>query len=313
MALRLEDRWIWDLWLAREGDAHHLFFLQAPRALGDPELRHAHATVGHAVSVDLRSWELLPDALAAGPAGAWDDRAIWTGSVLHHAGRWWMFYTGTSLEERGLIQRIGSAVSDDLIRWERTGDRPCIEADPRHYELYDPATPSWYEQAWRDPWVFFEPSDASFHALITARCASGPPAERGVIGHAVSDDLAEWRVEPPLHRPDGFGHLEVPQRIVRGDRALLLFSAMGTERVAGDGEAPHGGTFYCRGRGPLGPFERAARELCVDAAGSRYAGRLVEHAGRWWLLCWLQRDVNTGAFLGEISDPVEVDLDELVS
>ncbi len=48
--LRLEDRWVWDWWLADDGSRFHVFYLQAPKALGDQHLRHRNATVGHAVS-----------------------------------------------------------------------------------------------------------------------------------------------------------------------------------------------------------------------------------------------------------------------
>ena len=33
--LRLEDAWIWDSWIADDGERYHLFFLKAPRALED--------------------------------------------------------------------------------------------------------------------------------------------------------------------------------------------------------------------------------------------------------------------------------------
>jgi beta-fructofuranosidase len=55
----LDDRWIWDFWLADDGERHHVFFLQAPRSLGDPDRRHDHATIGHAVSDDLVAWTLV--------------------------------------------------------------------------------------------------------------------------------------------------------------------------------------------------------------------------------------------------------------
>jgi len=51
--LTLADRWVWDSWVADDVDDYHLFYLQAPRVLGDAGLRHVNATVGHARSRDL--------------------------------------------------------------------------------------------------------------------------------------------------------------------------------------------------------------------------------------------------------------------
>ena len=61
---RAED-WIWDSWIADDGERYHLFFLRAPRALRDPGLRHEAARIGHASSVDLTHWEVHDDALGA--------------------------------------------------------------------------------------------------------------------------------------------------------------------------------------------------------------------------------------------------------
>ena len=65
MTLKLEDKWVWDLWLAPEkvDGKWHIFFLQAPRSLVNPDLRHANATVGHATSPDLMDWNYVGTAL----------------------------------------------------------------------------------------------------------------------------------------------------------------------------------------------------------------------------------------------------------
>ena len=107
----------------------HVFFLHAPRSLGHPDLRHSHAQIGHAVSRDLRDWEVLPTALSPGPPGAFDDQATWTGSVLQAGGRWHMFYSGISTRDDGRVQRVGLATSEDLGTWER--QQVLVEADPR--------------------------------------------------------------------------------------------------------------------------------------------------------------------------------------
>src|SRR5919107_3609452 len=102
MTLRLPDRWVWDFWLVRDGTDYHAFYLQAPRSLGDPELRHLNASVGHAASKDLRHWRGLPDALSAGPAGGWGERAGWDRMVGPGKGRGAKFFTGGG-GERGAV------------------------------------------------------------------------------------------------------------------------------------------------------------------------------------------------------------------
>ena len=59
MVIALKDKWIWDSWYAKDGDTYHGFFLQADRALGDPDLRHFNVSQGHATSVDLVNWTHL--------------------------------------------------------------------------------------------------------------------------------------------------------------------------------------------------------------------------------------------------------------
>ena len=227
--------------MASHGDEVHVFYLQAPRSLGDPRARHRNATVGHAVSTDLRRWTVLPDALGRGPAGSFDDLATWTGSVLPHDGRWRMFYTGVSTVDDGMAQRIGMAESFDLVRWRRM-DAPPLAADPRWYEK--PGPPG--EEAWRDPWVFADETTGLFHMLITARSRSGPLDGRGVIGHASSPDLDVWAVGPPLSEPGEFTSLEVPQLVSVEGTWYVLFSAQAHDhsaaRLARPGVVAEGGT-----------------------------------------------------------------------
>ena len=223
MPLRLPDHWVWDSWLVEDGAYYHLFFLRASRALHDPLRRHRRASVGHAVSSDLRNWQLLPDALVHADSPAWDDLATWTGSAVQDpAGGWRLFYTGLSHAEHGLVQRIGVAVSDDLLIWRRVSDKPLLEADSRWYEKLDRV--GWLEEAWRDPFVFADPDGDGWHMLITARVPHDGPTARGVIGHARSADLVGWEIQPPLSEPAGFGQLEVPQVAMVDGQPLLVFS-----------------------------------------------------------------------------------------
>ncbi|HEV2921661.1 MAG TPA: glycosyl hydrolase family 32, partial [Actinomycetota bacterium] len=70
--LRLPGAWVWDFWLADDGDRYHLFFLFASRALQDEQRRHRRAAIGHAVSDDLRTWVQVGDVVTASEAPAFD-------------------------------------------------------------------------------------------------------------------------------------------------------------------------------------------------------------------------------------------------
>ena len=297
--LTLPDKWIWDFWIATDDD-YHVFYLQAPRSLGDPHLRHRSATVGHAVSSDLRDWRVLPDALQQGQPGSWDDIATWTGSIIRRDAVWYLFYTGTSHREDGRIQRIGLATSNDLTTWQRHGAQPLIEADDRWYET---GTTHWPEEAWRDPWVF--EADGTYHALVTARSNHGPPDGRGVIGHATSDDLLTWDVQPPLSQPGEFGHLEVPQVVDVGGECLLVFSCdhnrISDQRRRRRGEADDAVYTVTTGN-PLGPYEIRDAERSLPRG--LYSGRLIEQPdhGLVWL-AFIDHDPD-GTFVGALSDPI---------
>jgi beta-fructofuranosidase len=300
--LRLEDHWVWDSWHVQGDDGRrHVFFLRASRALLDPDRRHQRASIGHAISTDLRSWRLVADALVPADGPRWDDLATWTGSVVQgHDRRWYLFYTGVSRAEGGLVQRIGLATSDDLLVWRRWGTEPILEADPRWYETLDLG--DWYEQAWRDPWVFEDARGDGWHMLITARSNVGPANGRGVIGHARSSNLVSWTVEPPLSNAAGFGHLEVPQVAVVDGHSLLLFctNAISPERATTDR------IWVTAGPDITGLWDLATARPFPHP--NLYAPRLVyDIDGTPALIGFL--DQVDGTFAGELTDPIRVHYD----
>jgi beta-fructofuranosidase len=302
MTLRLADSWIWDSWYAFDGELHHAFYLRASRGLGDPELRHRHPQVGHATSRDLRNWTVLPDALSPSEEPAFDDWTTWTGSVVRdERGTWWMFYTGSTHSDGGLVQRVGAATSEDLITWTKAKDVPILEADFRWYEELD--TDLWHDQAWRDPFVFHH-NFGMWHMLVTARTKTGPTRDRGVLGHCVSRDLRHWTVLEPLTSPGaGFGQMEVAQVEEVDGTPTLLFSC-GTAELSEEARSRYGsgGVFSVTGPSTLGPFDIAtATRFPTDSV---YAGRLVQHNGSWGLIGF--RNIENDEFVGEITDPTPV-------
>lgn len=304
MTFSLATHWVWDFWLADDGDLFHLYYLHAPRSLGDEALRHRNARVGHATSADLRTWDDHGEVLGPGEPGAFDETATWTGSVVRGPdGLWRMFYTGSRFlapDAMANVETVGLATSTDLFTWVKHPG-PIVSADPRWYETLADGT--WREEAWRDPWVF--PDGAGgWRMLLTGRARTGDGDDRGVIAHAVSADLATWEVRPPLSEPGaGFAHLEVPQLVEVDGRRALVFSC-DAAALAGARAGTTGGVWWLPADDPVGPFATADARLLVD--DDLYAGRIVrDRAGTPVLLAFDNR--GTGAdFAGVIADPIPV-------
>lgn len=298
--LRLVDSWIWDSWFAFDGNLHHAFYLKASRALGEPQRRHRHPIVGHAVSADLVTWDVVSDAIIVSDAPAYDDWTTWTGSITRaDDGTWHMFYTGTMRGDGGDVQRVLLATSHDLSTWEK---QPfVVEADKSWYEELD--QPFWHDQAWRDPWVF-RGEDDQWHMYVTARAKTGTRFGRGVVGHCTSSDLRDWTVCEPLSKADqGFGQLEVIQvEIVDGIPVLLFCCGWAELDEMARLRYGAGGVFSLTADSRLGPFDIGAAQRFDHP--SLYAARLVRHEGEWFLIGF--RDTEAGAFVGELIDPIPV-------
>ncbi|MEL6690901.1 MAG: levansucrase [Pseudomonadota bacterium] len=301
--LALDDKWLWDSWYVRDGETWHAFYLQAPKSIIDPELRHWNVSYGHATSRDLVNWDHLGTCFAPAPEPAWDDYTTWTGSVIRgDDGQWHLFYTGTSRAEAGKHQKLGHAVSDDLHTWERVGSGLILDRDDRYEEFTEGR---WHDRAFRDPWVIRDPEGDGWLMYFTARDASvDPKLEAGAIGFATSPDLFTWTLEDPVYT-GGFGELEVPQVFQWEGTWYCLFCT--GDRFWSDGAThtiggPHTGNHYLIGEGPRGPWRLAPGPMLDTAT---YAGRILDADGTKKLTGFVQNNPD-GSFPGVISDPYPV-------
>lgn len=332
MTFTLPDHWVWDFWLARDGDTHHMMFLQAPMSLGDPDLRHRNASVGYATSDDLRSWTVHGTVLEPSGGQAPDATATWTGSIVEVAGAWRMFYTGSRFLRDGEITNVETvlaASSTDLAIWTKDA-AVVVSADARWYETLEAGT--WHEEAWRDPWVFADPDGDGWHMLVTARARedaphgdvresdgargnggmresdvvreSGAARDRGVIGHAWSPDLHHWEVRPPLSAPGaGFAHLEVPQVVEVEGRWVLLFSC-DSAHLTGAREGSTGGIWAVALDDPRGPYPVERATLVTEE--SLYSGRVAEDVDGRPVMLAFENTTADGTFVGTLSDPLRL-------
>jgi len=311
MGFAVEGRYVWDFWTVRDGATTHLYYLNAPRNLPHPDDRHRNAVIGHATSRDLKSWTDHGQCLGPSAKPAWDDGTTWTGSTVRRPdGRWMMFYTGTTYRGGINLQRIGAAVSDDLHNWVKLQQNPILTTEQRWYELYDfeaTGTRPWHDEAWRDPWVYPDPSGNGWRMLFTARENLGPDKGRGVIAQAWSADLETWTAEEPFFRIGHFGEMEVPQLFEIDGWWYCLFCNAARNQDASyippNGQPRHSGTHYLRSRVPSGPFEMNEHAFFAgDPEGRLYAGRMVMgNDGKPRFMAFLN-ELPGGGFGGTLSD-----------
>jgi beta-fructofuranosidase len=297
---------IGDAWYFVNDDEVHMFYLTDPTAGGS-------SSVGHAVSNDLMHWRILPIALEAGPEGAWDDLRICTGSTIRRDGRYWMAYSGTSTvdsswEEKWRVQRMGMAVSDDLIEWEKSAKNPVLEADGPQYERMGSGQRQMVH--FRDPYLF---DDGNAVVQFTcARRADGDIGSRGAVALARSTDFRSWELLPPLEHDRVSDEMEVPQVYEIGGRWYLVFVTLGrflTPEIAdrfGD-RLPERSNFSMVGDSPFGPFRMhgTGQIIAHPPEDYFYAAQLVPLGDQWFLLATIHDEA-----VDRVCDPIPVTADE---
>ena len=189
---------IGDIDVIRRGRTFHLFHLVLPN----------HDYIAHAVSEDGMTWQRTRNAIFTGEPGSWDDDMLWTMHVSFNPGLrlYEMFYTGLHRAENGFVQRIGRAVSRDLLRWRKENQHnlPLLPAGV-HYE-----GPGFSGRGWisfRDP--FLVRIDQQEWLLLCARILGGQVNRRGCVG-LVRRAPDGYHLEPPLFIPRMFDDIECP-------------------------------------------------------------------------------------------------------
>jgi hypothetical protein len=199
-----------------------------------------------------------------------------TGMTLTHEGRYYLFY-GAMVDR---VQRIGLAVSDDLLTWEKLND-PILEPAGSWYE-HDPKQAINYETAWRDPYIFRYEPDNCFYALICARVAdTETDVGGGCIAVARSENLIDWDILPPAYISDSITCMEVPEYFWLNGKHYITFTTsyhFGTPYPASD---PYqaSGTFYLQSDEMLTGYSLPRHDNVLSASApqsvTNYVGRSI--------------------------------------
>jgi len=272
-AYGFRDYEIGDVDVIKHDGIYHLFHLTLPN----------HDYIAHAVSKDGLHWRRVKNALFIGDPREWDDDMLWTMHITpnpYRPGRWRMFYTGLSMEERGRVQRVGLASSEDLYHWQKVfADCYPLEIPGDHYEDSLDQGREWV--SFRDPFFFREGEDA--YLLASARVNKGPVIRRGCV--ALARETAENQFEfcPPLFHPGRYDDLEVPNLVKLGDRYYLIASTREDIKV-----------HYWYARNFEGPYKNFYDNVLLPQGN--YAARVARDGERYLVWNFFFKGLTTAGF-----------------
>ncbi len=312
-----KDKWMWDLWFLQKEGTYHMFYLQSEKH-EDPEHRHqAHpeklgkpVTVGYAVSKDLINWEEKGTVLE--PTGfTWDEASIWTGSIIEKDGKYYKFYTGRD-KNKLLVQKIGLAISEDLINWKKHENNPILEADNVFYEMENKRNALNCVPAFRDPYVFKDPKTGKYYKTISARKKGEKKEYNACIALAESDDLINWKLHPPILAPDRYDEMETSQLVYSKGKYYLFFCTH-FRGYHPAWAAKHGawtGLHCYYSENIFGPYKPVNKNGLVLSMGKYiYGVRLLENGDSFKAIGWLNYDDND-QFIGKLGKPFKIIIEE---
>ena len=274
-----------DFAFVKKDGVYHLFYIRHNDAL---PLWATENDFGHSVSTDLHNWVRLPPVLGLDPQG-WDNLHVWAPHIVESNGLWWMFYTGVT-DRPGYhdTQRIGVAVSTDLMTWNRIYQEPVWSTVDAPWAWWAPTRP---RMAARDAFVMRHPNAAG-QWLMYYTATPADDTLSNVVGVARSTgDLGHWVDEKALwitHHSLTFNISTESPHLFEHDGTWFLF-------ITSNAGQPL--TFYS-GPNPLG-----------EPAEWRYRGRLRNMLGydtSMWFASEHLKDGNHDLFAYAYSDRIEI-------
>lgn len=182
-----------DFAFLKKDGVYHLFYIRHNDDLPNTETEN---DFGHAISADLYQWQQLPPVMAVDPQG-WDNRHVWAPHILYSLGLYWMYYTGVTHRppQYAETQRIGLAVSTDLMSWYRIGD-PVWQTSAAPWAWWKPSEEG---VACRDAFVMLdERAPGTWLMYYTATPANDTSATVVGVARSPFGNPGEWQDLKPL-------------------------------------------------------------------------------------------------------------------
>ena len=275
-----------DFAFLKKDGVYHLFYI---RHNDDLPIADTEKDFGHAISTDLYHWQQLPPVMAVDPQG-WDNRHVWAPHIVYSLGLYWMYYTGVTHRPPQYMetQRMGLAVSSDLMSWYRVGD-PVWQTSRAPWAWWKPNEEG---VACRDPFVMLDArAPGTWLMYYTATPASDTSATVVGVARSPFGNPGEWLDLKPLwatYWTHSYNVLtESPHLFVHNGRWFLFMTSNSGQPL----------TFY------------TSSDPTGDLSAWTYRGRLARMLGRdtnnWYASEYL-RDGLTDLFAWVQDNRIEI-------
>ncbi len=275
-----------DFAFLKKDGVYHLFYIRHNDDLPYPD---TEKDFGHAVSTDLYHWQQLPPVMAVDPQG-WDNRHVWAPHIVYSLGLYWMYYTGVTHRPPQFMetQRIGLAVSTDLMNWYRVGD-PVWQTNAAPWAWWKPDEEG---VACRDPFVMLdERTPGTWLMYYTASPANDTSATVVGVARSPFGNPGEWQDLKPLwatHWTVSYNRLTESPHLFKHNGRWFLFMTSNSGQPL---------TFY------------TSTDPTGDAGAWSYRGRLARMLGRdtnTWYASEHLRDGPTDLFAWVQDNRIEI-------
>lgn len=131
--------------------------------------------LGYATSVDGITWNKVGSVIERGASG-WDNKSVHHPCCVKSGSTYYLFYSGASTGDAGIVKHIGLATSTDGINWTKTASNPVISTGaPGQWDddYIRPSAPIKIFNTW---YMWYWGYDGSVHSM----------------GLATSPDLITW-------------------------------------------------------------------------------------------------------------------------
>lgn len=244
--------------LIKKDGLTHLFYIRGIAATNWPE--YPLFNFGHAVSRDLKNWEIQKPVLQC-PLTGWDQYQVWAPHIIEHKGLYYMYYAG---ENHNVSQAICLATSPDLYNWKRYVENPVITTGT--WGIWDSSR--WSDC--RDPVILKDGENFyCYYTAVRKNPENGQPESS--LGISSSTDLLHWKDE---------GFIRLAQSLGTPPESPFVLKRSGTYYLFYTNYKY--GTVYLTSKDPVKGWTELPAEKMILMSGIS-ASEIYEDNGKWYM------------------------------